>query len=98
MEALTICVAGGGTYNRDMQLYRIEKGVKLPRPSRASGASTPSRAALTMAALAVGESFLIKDELDALKAVKSMMDMSRKDRKFTSRRQDKGGVRIWRIH
>lgn len=51
-----------------------------------------------MAALAVGESFLIKDELDALKAVKSMMDMSRKDRRFTSRRQDKGGVRIWRIH
>lgn len=98
MEALTICFAGGGTYNGGMQLYRIEKGVKLPRPSRASGASTPSRAALTMAALAVGESFLIKDELDALKAVKSMMDMSRKDRKFTSRRQPKGGVRIWRIH
>lgn len=98
MEALTICVAAAAAYNGDMQLYRIEKGVKLPRPSRASGASKPSRAALTMAALAVGESFLIKDELDALKAVKSMMDMSRKDRRFTSRRQDKGGVRIWRIH
>lgn len=93
-----ICVTAVGAYNRDMQLYRIEKGVKVPKPSRASGASTPSRAALTMAALAVGESFLIKDALEALKAEKSMRDMSRKDRKFTSRRQAKGGVRIWRIH
>ena len=93
-----ICVAAVGTYNGDMQLYRIEKGVKVPRPTRASGATTPSRAALTMAVLAVGESFLIKDALEALKAEKSMRDMSRrKDRKFTSRRQPKGGVRIWRV-
>lgn len=51
-----------------------------------------------MAELAVGESFLIKDALEALKAEKSMRDMSRRNgRKFTSRRQAKGGVRIWRI-
>ncbi len=51
-----------------------------------------------MAALAVGESFFIKDALEALKAEKSMRDMRRKDRRFTSRRQSKGGVRIWRTH
>lgn len=95
---MSICVAAVAAYNGNMQLYRIERGVRLTKPAQAHLASKPSRAALTMAALAVGESFLIRDELDALKAVKSMKDMSRKDRRFTSRRQAKGGVRIWRIH
>ena len=91
-----ICVAAVGAYNDDMQLFKIEKGVKVPPPSRPTTASQPSRAALTMAKLEVGDSFLIRDELEAMKADKSMRGMQRKDRKFTSRRLPKG-LRIWRV-
>ncbi len=55
-----------------------------------------------MQALAVGESFLVRDDLEAIKAEKSMRDMNasareRKDgRRYASRRLPKG-LRIWRI-
>jgi hypothetical protein len=86
----------------DMKSYKIENGVKVPPPSRPKIRTTPSRAAITMQALAVGDSFLIRDELDALKAEKSMRDMNtsardRKDgRRYVSRRLPKG-LRIWRV-
>ena len=84
-----------------MKPYKIEKRIKVPAPSRPTTASTVSRAAITMQVLDVGDSFLVSDDLDAVKAEKSMRDMNakcraRKDgRHFTSRRLPKG-LRIWR--
>jgi hypothetical protein len=85
-----------------MKLYKIEKGLKLPAPSRPKTASEISKAALTMRALKTGESFLIADLYDGLKAEKSMRDLNAAERGrssgrcFASRRT-KRGVRIWRI-
>jgi len=85
-----------------MKTYKIESSVKLPPPSRPKTKSLPSRAAMTMQALAVGESFLVRDDLEAIRAEKSMRDMNasareRKDgRRYASRRLPKG-LRIWRV-
>ena len=85
-----------------MKPYKIEKGVKLPPPSRSKSASEISRAAVTMQTLEVGESFLVAEPLEAVKAEKSMREMNasarhRNDRhRFASRRLPRG-LRIWRI-
>jgi hypothetical protein len=84
-----------------MKLYKIDTGIKVPKPSRPKLATSISRAAATMQKLAAGESFLVADPLDAMKAEKSMRDMNgsertkRKGRHFASRRLEKG-LRIWR--
>ena len=85
-----------------MKPFKIEKGIKVPPPARPTLKTTPSRAAITMQALDAGDSFLIRDALEAIKAEKSMRDMNasarhRKDgRRYVARRLPKG-LRIWRV-
>lgn len=94
--------AGGEVHLGDMKLYKIEKGIKLPAPSRPKSSGHPSRAAATMQALAVGDSFFIRDPLDAIRAEKTMRDMKASARDagrphvLTSRRT-RGGLRVWRL-
>ena len=84
------------------KLYKIETGIKLPTIAVSHKATMPSRAALTMATLEKGESFLIKDELDALKATKVMRDFNTRERErktgreFVQRKVGKG-IRMWRV-
>jgi hypothetical protein len=85
-----------------MNLYKIDKSLRLPAPSRPKTASETSKAAHTMHALRVGESFLVADPYGGLKAEKSMRDLNAAERGrasgrcYASRRM-KRGVRIWRI-
>ena len=84
-----------------MKLYKTEKGIKVPPPAQAVSNGMPSMAAATMAMLEKGESFLVKDTLDAMRAEKKMRDLNARQRKsdgrvFTARRTG-GGVRIWRV-
>ena len=85
-----------------MQLYKIEKGIKLPRPSLTVSNGKPSIAVATMALLKKGESFLVKDPLEAIKAGKRMRDLNARQREsgekrvYASRRVA-AGVRFWRV-
>lgn len=85
-----------------MKPYKIEKGMKLPPPSRPQVASEISRAAFTMRLMKPGESFAVANDVEAMKAEKSMRDMNGAERKrgsgkqFAARRI-KRGVRIWRV-
>ena len=93
---------GGEVHFDHMKLYKIEKGIKLPAPSRPKSTGQLLRAAATMRALAVGDSFFIRDPLDAIRAEKTMRDMNasarsaRRPQVMTSRRV-KGGLRVWRV-
>ena len=83
------------------KLYKIEKGIKVPAPATSHKATAPSRAALTMRAWKKGESFLIADELEAVKAQKEMRDFVAQERARKSgaayvQRKAGVGVRIWR--
>jgi hypothetical protein len=83
-----------------MKPYKIEKGIKLPEAAQAVSDGTASRASATMSALLKGESFLIKDALEGLRAEKQMRDKNARERRrgsgkvFASRRLE-AGVRIW---
>ena len=85
-----------------VKLYNVEKGVKMPEVAINSGASEPSRVVLTMQSMAVGESFLIKDALEALKGAKIVVDFNGRQRKhgggkqFATRKM-KNGTRVWRV-
>ena len=85
-----------------MKLYKIDKGIKLPKPAVSKVATAPSRVAQTLQALATGDSFLIKDELEALKASKVVRDFNGRERErangrtFSTRRIG-DGIRIWRV-
>ncbi len=85
-----------------MQIYRIEKRIKLPAPQHNSGGKTIGKAMATMLRLEVGDSFLVKDMTEAFTAQKSMRDCNRRERERKSKKQFasrrvKDGVRIWRI-
>ena len=76
------------------KLYKIDKGVKLwaPEPRQGSG---PGAVSLTLQAMEPGDSFRVKDELEAIKARKVVLDIEKRGRVFTARK-DGNGVRIWR--
>ena len=77
------------------KLYKIEKGMAIPEVEQAYHGK-PGAVALTMQVLELGQSFLVKDELEAVKARKTVQDISRRGGKvFTTRKVGKG-VRIWR--
>lgn len=84
------------------KLYKIEKGIKLPAVAVSRKATVPSPAALAVGKLDKGESFLVKDELEALKAAKVLRDFQKRERErkgtreFASRKVGKG-MRIWRV-
>ena len=81
------------------KLFRIEKGIKLPAVSQSQSNGKASMAGATLAALEKGESFLVRDELEALRAQKRMRDMNsaHRDVKGFASRKVKGGTRFWRI-
>lgn len=84
-----------------MQKYKIEKGIKIPKPAVGVTNNQPSKAALTMRDMKKGESFLVSDPLDSLRADKVVRDHNTRERarggsrQFTTRRSEKG-LRIWR--
>jgi capsular polysaccharide biosynthesis protein len=84
-----------------MHPYRIDQGIKIPAISRPAASQKSSRAMATMQLLKKGESFLIKDEIDAMRANKVMRDLLRRERQqdgtrlFVSRKIG-AGIRIWR--
>lgn len=81
---------------KEPKLYKIEKGIKIPVVEQSYN-GFPSTVALTMRELEIGQSFLVKDELEALKARKNVQDSQRRGgRGYTTRKIGKG-VRIWRV-
>ena len=85
-----------------MKLYRIENGIKVPAPATARSDGRPSMATVTMQQLERGESFLVKDALEAMIAQKKMRDMNARQRETGGGRQFVArkignGARIWRV-
>ena len=83
------------------KLYRIDKGIKVPPRSQPTPSVQVSMAVATMAALAKGESFLIKDPFEAVKAEKRMRDLNGRQRdngggRVYAARKIGDGTRIWR--
>ena len=85
-----------------MKTYKIDKGIDLPAVAFSNGDNSTSRVVMTLALLEKGESFLIKDPLEAMRAEKRTRDYMRRERERGSKKQFAarrlhGGVRIWRI-
>lgn len=83
------------------KLYRIDKGIKVPPRSQPTPSVQVSMAVATMTALAKGESFLIKDAFEAMKAEKRMRDLNARQRdngggRVYAARKVGDGTRIWR--
>ena len=85
-----------------MKTYKLESGIKIPPIIRTNGGENKlSRVAATLQLMKKGESFLIKDPLEALKATKVMRDAMTREREiggkrtYTSRKVG-NGCRIWR--
>ena len=84
--------------------YKLEAGISIPKGQVGGGKSDgkPSKVARTLQVMVKGESFLIKDELEGVKAEKKMRDRNRRERKmgggreYIARRTPKG-LRIWRV-
>jgi hypothetical protein len=82
--------------------YHIETGIKIPPIARPAASQTVSRAMTTLLALKKGNSFLVKDPLEAIHANKVMRDCLARERArqgtrlFTSRKVGIG-IRIWRV-
>ena len=86
----------------EQKTYKIEKGIKLPPPARAVASVRISATAATLVKLDKGESFLVKDALEALRAAKTMRDCLARERKSKTGREYASrkvgdGVRIWRV-
>jgi hypothetical protein len=82
--------------------YRIDKNKKIPPVKTEQGDGKAGRARATMEMLVVGDSFFVREPLDAVKATKAMRDYhgthrdAPRPKRFTSRKE-KDGVRIWRV-
>ena len=92
---------GKGT-GKAVALYKIETGVKVGAIIQGTSSVKVGPVAATMNVLANGESFLIKSELDAVKAGPTYRGFLQRERErgggreFTSRKVG-SGLRIWRI-
>jgi hypothetical protein len=86
---------------KKVQIYKLEKGVKIPEVAQSFGSGQPGKVSLTLHAMEVGHSFAIPSELEALKAIKIVMDFNGREKKrangkkFATRRVKKG-IRVWR--
>ena len=85
-----------------MQPYRIEHGIKIPPVTQPKASQLVSRAVATMNLLKKGESFLVKDPIEAMHASKQMRDLLRRERERSGNRQftlrkTGAGVRFWRM-
>ncbi len=82
--------------------YRIDHNKKIPPIKNQNGDGKAGKARQTMELLGVGDSFFVRDPLDAVRATKTMRDYhgahrdTPRPKKFTSRKE-KEGVRIWRV-
>lgn len=81
--------------------YKIDQGVKIPEPVVRSGNGQASRAIATANLMKVGDSFLVKDGLEALQTSKKLRDLMHRTRqnggtKTFTQRTVKGGTRFWR--
>ena len=86
-----------------MKLYKIDKGIKLPKPRQVASDGRPSVATATMEELARGDSFIIKNPLEAVHAEKKMRNKNARERERGGKRQwvsrrDGDAVRIWRVN
>ena len=85
-----------------IKIYKLENGIKIPEPVQPRGDGKPTKVAMTLSAMAPGQSFLIGDELLAMKASKVVMDRNGREkskpdgRQFVTRRI-KRGLRVWRV-
>ena len=96
------CETASSVYNSvHMQLYKIEKGIKVTSVKQEGSNGKASPVAATMQVLKKGESFLVTGRYVG-KAAKVMRDFTTGERarggkrEFTSRTLD-AGVRIWRV-
>jgi hypothetical protein len=84
------------------KIYKIQKGIQIPAAVHKKSNGHPSKVALTMQAMEAGDSFLIADALEAIKAEKVVKDSNGREREkksgrsFIMRRLPKG-LRIWRV-
>lgn len=82
-------------------LYKVEKGIKVPPIAVNHEPTMPSAAALTLHVLEKGDSFLIKDELAAIKGSKVVLGANAREavrksgKAFVTRKVGKG-MRVWR--
>ena len=83
--------------------YKIRKGIAVPEPTvDKTKNKQPSKVALTLSVMEVGDSFVVPDALEAMKAVKVVQDFSTRERgrsgvrKFVTRRSKKG-FGVWRV-
>ena len=81
--------------------FRIEKGIKLSavRVSKTVSNGKPSMAGETFALLEKGDSFLVRDAVEAERANRAMRGMTSRhgDTKAFASRKVKGGTRFWRL-
>lgn len=91
-------------YCTHMQIkpYRIEKGIPVTKAQQPISDGKVTRAGLTIGALSKGESFAIKEPVEAIKGAKTMRDFNRRERdnkgtRFFVSRKTGEGVRIWRV-
>lgn len=93
--------AGVGS-GKAVKLHKIETGIKLTAVVQGTSSVAVGTIAATMALLEKGQSFLIKDELEALKAGPMFRGFQQRERarggarEFTSRKVG-NGLRIWRV-
>lgn len=81
-----------------INIYKLEKGIPLSEPFVGKSGGGPGRVSLTLSAMEKGDSFLIRDELEALKASKTLRDRNgRGDGKNFTQRKVKNGWRVWRV-
>ena len=95
-------IGGGAVQFADMKLYQIETGIKIPSAVPAPKAAATSIVSVMLTVLEKGQSFLITDANEAARALRTLRDKSRRDRKkkdgseFVSRPVG-NGLRIWRV-
>ena len=86
----------------DVKLFKIEKEIKVPAIEQSHEPTMPSAVALTLVNLTKGDSFLVKGELEEMKASKVVYSANKRERvrksgkEFLTRRV-KNGLRIWRV-
>ena len=71
----------------------------MPAVSKVIANGKPSMAAVTLALLEKGDSFLVRDALEAERSYKVMRGMNNRHRgeKGFASRKVKGGMRFWRV-
>ena len=84
------------------KLYKIESGMKIPLVMLNTKPTQASAVSLTLTKLEKGQSFLVKDALEAMRAAKIVRGAVARERErhgsrsYTTRKAGEG-IRIWRV-